>query len=577
MNLDNFNSLIELFFYQSEKQDSKSVFLQWLNPNNNKKFTWEETKINIFKLSKIIKENIKEGDRCLLVSENRPEWFISDLAIMLAGAITVPAYTTYTKDDYKYLIEDCEPTVIIVSNNDMLKKLNVVINEKNFIKKIITFDEVKKAHHNLNIDNREKYLDFNSIMKNDLSEKDKMQKLNLKRTSAACIIYTSGTGGNPKGVILSHGGILNNLVGACEIMKPLIDSRPVFLTWLPLSHSYEHCVQFAQIAVGAKVYYAEKIEKLLDNISEAKPTIMTAVPRFYQNLYNKININMKKQTGLKAKLIRATIKLGKKKLLKEKMSFFERLLDSFLDVLVRKKIKKQFGGNLKAFVSGGGALDKEIGEFLNSIGLPTLQGYGLTETSPVVSCNPIHKIKVETVGPPFKGNKVKIAEDGEILVKGENVMLGYWNKKEETEKVIVDGWLHTGDIGEIDSQDGYLKITDRKKDIIVSAGGDNISPAKIENMITNAAEIDQCMVYGDKKNYLVALIVPNKEFLNNNEIINNIIEIINKKLTLVEKIKKIQLIDENFSIENGLLTPTMKVKRKKVIEKYKKKLENLYS
>ena len=576
MNLNNFNSLIELFFYQSEKQDSKSIFLQWLNPNNKKKFTWEETKINIFKLSKTIKENVKEGDRCLLVSENRPEWFISDLAIMLSGAITVPAYTTYTEDDYKYLIEDCEPTVVIVSNNEMLKKLNIVINEKNFIKKVITFDEVEKACNNLNIDNKEKYLDFNSIIKNDLSEKDKIQNLNLKRSSAACIIYTSGTGGNPKGVILSHGGILNNLVGACEIMKPLIDSRPVFLTWLPLSHSYEHTVQFAQVAVGAKVFYAEKIEKLLDNVSEAKPTIMTAVPRFYQNLYNKININIKKQTGFKAKLIAATIRLGKKKLLKEKMTFFEKLLNSLVNVLVRKKIKKQFGGNLRAFISGGGALDKEIGEFLNAIGLPTLQGYGLTETSPVVSCNPIHKIKVETVGPPFKGNKVKIAEDGEILVKGENVMLGYWNKKEETAKVIRDGWLHTGDIGEIDIQDGYLKITDRKKDIIVNAGGDNISPAKIENMITNAPEIDQCIVYGDKKNYLVALIVPNKEFLNDKETINKTIEIINKKLTLVEKIKKIQLIDENFSIENGLLTPTMKVKRKKVTEKYKKELENLY-
>jgi len=576
MNLDNFNSLVELFFFQSEKQDPKSVFLQWLNPNDKKKFTWEETKINIFKLSKIIKENVKDGDRCLLVSENRPEWFISDLAIMLSGAITVPAYTTYTKDDYKYLIEDCEPTVVIVSNNQMLKKLNDIINEKNFIKKVITLDEVEKAQHNLNIDNREKYLDFNSIMKNNLSEKDKIRNLNLKRSSTACIIYTSGTGGNPKGVILSHGGILNNLVGACEIMKPLIDSRPVFLTWLPLSHSYEHCVQFAQIAVGAKVFYAEKIEKLLDNISEAKPTIMTAVPRFYQNLYNKININMKKQSGFKAKLIDATIRLGKKELLKEKMTFFEKLLNSFVDILVRKKIKKQFGGNLRAFISGGGALDKEIGEFLNAIGLPTLQGYGLTETSPVVSCNPINKIKVETVGPPFKGNKVKIAEDGEILVKGENVMLGYWNKKEETAKVIKDGWLYTGDIGEIDIQDGYLKITDRKKDIIVSTGGDNISPAKIENMITNAAEIDQCMVYGDKKNYLVALIVPNKEFLNDKEKINKVIEDINKKLTLVEKIKKIQLIDEDFSVENGLLTPTMKVKRKKVIEKYKKELENLY-
>ena len=576
MNLDNFNSLIELFFYQSERQKPKSIFLEWLNPNNKKIYTWEETTLNIFKLSKILKETVKDGDRCLLVSENRPEWFISDLAIMLANAITVPAYTTYTEDDYKYLIEDSEPSIVIVSNNEMLNKLKKTINEKDFIKKVITFEKIEKTHNDLNENDKNRYLDFSSIIKNDLSEKDKIKNINLKRTSPACIIYTSGTGGNPKGVILSHGGILNNLVGACEIMKPLIDARPIFLTWLPLSHSYEHTVQFAQIAVGAKVFYAEKIEKLLDNISEAKPTIMTAVPRFYQNLYNKININMKKQTGFKAKLIEATIRLGKKKLLHEKMTFSEKLLNSITNVLVRKKIKKQFGGNLRAFVSGGGALDKEIGEFLNSIGLPTLQGYGLTETSPVVSCNPIHRIKVETVGPPFKGNKVKIAEDGEILVKGENVMLGYWNKKEETAKVIKDGWLHTGDIGEIDPEDGYLKITDRKKDIIVSAGGDNISPAKIENMITNALEIDQCMVYGDKKNYLVALIVPNKEFLKEKEKINSVIEKINKKLTLVEKIKKIQLIDENFSIENGLLTPTMKVKRKKVTEKYKKELENLY-
>ena len=570
MNLNNFNSLIELFFYQLTQQDQKKIFLEWLKPNNKKTFTWEETKLNIFKLSKTIKETVKEGDRCLLVSENRPEWFISDLAIMLANGITVPAYTTYTEDDYKYLIEDSKPSVVIVSNNEMFKKLTKTISEKDFIKKVIIFDEIKNLDKN-------KYLDFSSIINNDISEKDKIQNSNLKRSSPACIIYTSGTGGSPKGVILSHGGILNNLVGACEIMKPLIDSRPIFLTWLPLSHSYEHCVQFAQIAVGAKVFYAEKIEKLLENISEAKPTIMTAVPRFYQNLYNKININMKKQTGFKAKLIDATIRLGKKRLLKEKMNFFEKSLNLLVDVLVRKKVKKQFGGNLRAFISGGGALDKEIGEFLNSIGLPTLQGYGLTETSPVVSCNPIHKIKVETVGPPFKGNKVKIAEDGEILVKGENVMLGYWNKKEETAKVIIDGWLHTGDIGEIEPDDGYLKITDRKKDIIVSAGGDNVSPAKIENIINNATEIDQCMVYGDKKNYLVALIVPNKEFLKEKEIINNIIENINKKLAKIEKIKKIQLIDENFSIENGLLTPTMKVKRKKVTEKYKKQLENLYS
>jgi long-chain acyl-CoA synthetase len=576
MNLDKLNNLIELFFHQAEKQNKESIFLQWLNPNNKKSYTWAETQKNILKLSKIIRENIKEGDRCLLVSENRPEWFVSDMAIMLSGGITVPAYTTYTEDDYKYLIEDCEPSLIIVSNNELLKKLNNTVNKKRFIKKVITLDEVNNVIHDLDIINKDIYLDFNLILKNDLLDEDKIQNTKLKRTSPACIIYTSGTGGNPKGVILSHGGILNNLVGACEIMKPLFSSRPVFLTWLPLSHSYEHCVQFAQIAVGAKVFYAEKIEKLLENISEAKPTIMTAVPRFYQNLYNKININLKKQTGFKAKLIEETLRLGKKKLLNQRMTFSEKLLNLIVETLVRKKIKKQFGGNLKAFVSGGGALDQEIGEFLNSVGLPTLQGYGLTETSPVVSCNPIHKIKVETVGPPFKGNQVKIAEDGEILVKGENVMLGYWNKKEETHKVIINGWLHTGDIGEIDPDDGYLKITDRKKDIIVSAGGDNISPAKIENMITNEPEIDQCMVYGDKKNYLVALVVPSKDFLYEKEKINNVIEKINKKLTLLEKIKKIQLIDENFSIENGLMTPTMKVKRKKVTEKYKNQLEELY-
>ena len=570
MNLKKFNSLIDLYFYQAEKQNQKKYFLEWLNPKNKVKFTWEETSINIYKLAKNIKENLKDGERCLLVSENRPEWLISDIAIMLANGITVPAYTTYTVQDYKYLIEDCEPSVIILSNKLMHDKLKTIIHEKNFIRKIITFDDLQ------NVDYNNKYLSFNAIIKKNFDEKDKINNLNLKRETPACIIYTSGTGGNPKGVILSHGGILNNIEGACEILKPLIKERPTFLTWLPLSHSYEHTVQFVQIAVGAKVFYAEKIEKLLENISEAKPTIMTAVPRFYQNLYNKINLNMKKATGIKGKLIEQTVKLGTKKLLKQKMNILEKMMNFITEILVRKKIKKQFGGNLKAFVSGGGALDKKIGQFLNSIGLPTLQGYGLTEASPVVSCNPIQKIRVETVGPPFKGNEVKIAEDGEILIKGENIMIGYWNKKAETEKVLKDGWLYTGDIGEIDPVDGYLKITDRKKDIIVSAGGDNISPAKIENQLINFPEIEQVMVYGDGKSYLVALIVPNKEFNEKKEKINEIVEKVNKNLTLVEKIKKFSLIKENFTIENSLLTPTMKVKRNKVIEKYKNILENFY-
>ncbi len=571
MDYKSYNNLLELFFNQAQKEDKNTIFLEWLNSVNRKKITWGESVENIYKFAKFLKKYIQNGDRCLLVSENRPEWLIADLGVMLAGGITVPAYTTYTEKDYQYLIEDSEPSVIIVSNNALHKKLATNIEKKEFIKKVIIFDVVANGDYQ-----KEKYTDFNFISKLDLLENDKIINKNLKRNSPACIIYTSGTGGNPKGVILSHGGILNNIEGAIEIVKPLIDKKPVFLTWLPLSHSYEHTVQFVQIAIGAKVYYAEKLEKLLDNISEAKPTIMTAVPRFYQNLFNKIKMNFKKATGLKLMLINKTIYLGKKTLKKQKISFYEKFLNLILDHLVRKKIKKQFGGNLKAFVSGGGALDKEIGEFLNAIGLPTLQGYGLTETSPVVSCNPIGNIRIETVGPPFKGNQVKIAADGEILVKGENVMLGYWKKEEDTKKIIIDGWLYTGDIGEIDPKDGYLKITDRKKDIIVNSGGDNISPAKIENLISNLDCADQSMVYGDGKNYLTALIVPKKEFKGHREEIEKKINKMNESLTLAEKIKKFKLIEESFTIENGLLTPTMKVKRTKVILKYKNILENFY-
>ena len=345
------------------------------------------------------------------------------------------------------------------------------------------------------------------------------------------------------------------------------------MTWLPLSHSYEHTVQFIQIIVGAKVYYAENLEKLIPNMGLAKPTIMTAVPRFYQNLYTKININFEKQEGIKRKIINSTLSLGKKLLKKEDLDFSEKIINFICDLLVRKKIQNQFGGNLQAFVSGGGALDQNIGEFLNAIGLPTLQGYGLTEASPVVSCNLPDLIKIDTVGPPFKSNKVKIADDGEILIKGENVMLGYWNQKEETEKVIKEGWLHTGDIGELDSHN-YLKITDRKKDIIVNLGGDNISPSKIENILCLNQLIKQSFVYGDQKNYLVAIIVCNKEI--NKEKIKLVIENINNNSNLIEKIKKFILVHDEFTIDNGMLTPTLKLKRKEIIKNYKQRLENLY-
>ena len=567
MDLAKTDNLLNVFFKQYIKQNSKEVFLNWLKfPEKN--YSWEETKVNIIKLAKELKKNLNKGERCLLVSENRPEWLISDIAIMLAGGITVPSYITYTEKDYEFIIDDCEPTIIIVSNQILFNKLKDVIPKKKFIKKIVLFDEIKK---NILSD---QIIELKNILSSTLNFDENNPIIDLNRKDPACIIYTSGTGGNPKGVVLSHGGILSNCEGAINLIKPILSSRTRFLTWLPLSHSYEHTVQFVQISVGAKIYYAEGIDKLLKNMSECKPEIMTAVPRFYQNLYQKINSNFKKQTGFKKKIINATISLGNKKLNKDKLNFLQYLTNQICEILVRKKIKKQFGGSLKAFVSGGGALDQTIGRFLNSVGLPTLQGYGLTEASPVVSCNPLDNIKVDTVGLPFPGNEVKLEKDGEILVKGENLMIGYWNQPEETKKVIRDGWLYTGDIGEFKS--GYLKITDRKKDIIVNAGGDNISPLKVENLMTNQYEIEQCLVYGDGKNYLVALVVPSDEFINEEDKIKKKVEEINKELSVIEKIKNIIVVKEKFSIENRMLTPTLKLKRFKIIEKYKKQLENLY-
>ncbi len=559
MEINKLNSLVELFFEKSNKIDKDKPFLKWLKPNKST-YTWSQVSERIFKLTNKIKSIIKEGDRCLILSENRPYWLMSDIAVMNAGGVSVPIFTTYSSNDYKYILNDCRPSIIIVSNNDQFKKIKNFLNPE--VKEIISFEEIEH-----------KSLLIKKILK--VEDNKKYINKNLKRNMPACIIYTSGTSGNPKGVIISHGGILANCEGALDLLDPLIKKKsPIFLTWLPLSHSYEHAVQFIQILTGAKVFYAESLEKLLSNMSEAKPTIMTAVPRFYQNLYNKINNNFKKQTGLKKLLINKTIDLGIKSLNRKKLKIHEKFVNFLCQVLVRKKIKKQFGGNLQAFVSGGGALDKNIGEFLNSVGLPTLQGYGLTETSPVVSCNLPGDIKVDTVGPPFKTNKVKIALDGEILVKGENVMLGYWNKKQETNEIIKNGWLHTGDIGEFDIN-GYLKITDRKKDIIVNLGGDNISPTKVENHFCNHEIIKQCLVYGDKKNYLVALIVVDPKDKNNSTI-GSIIENLNKDLTIIEKIKKFILIDDEFTIENGLMTPTLKLKRKKIIEKYQQELEKLY-
>ena len=567
--MNKFNNLPELFYFQADKNENNHHLLKLDSNNQVVSMSWLETKNLTTKIHNFLANKyLGELERVLLVSENRPEWMASDIAIMSNKLICVPNYTTYTSRDFEHILNDSQPVGLIVSNKNLLQTI-LTASEKikyNF-KFILCFDYFE----NNSISN----LVFLNDLTDDNNDNNREKIKEIKRKDPACIIYTSGTQGLPKGVILSHGGILSNCEGAYELLKTIKGPDLTFLTWLPLSHSYEHAVQFVQIILEAKVFYNKSIETLLPTVKIAQPHIMTAVPRFYNNLHAKMKINLKNQSNFKQNLFNKTIQLGTKKFKNIKLSFSENIFNLILDKLVRKKVKNNFGGRLEAFISGGGPLDRQVGEALNALGLKTLQGYGLTETSPVVSCNLLNKVKVDTVGPIFPGVEVKLAEDGEILVKGENLMLGYWNNKEATEQTIKDGWLHTGDIGEFD-EDNYLKITDRKKDIIVSLGGDNIAPSKIENLLTLSPEIEQACVFGEQKNYIAALLVLSSESKSSDEDIQRYIDEANKDLTQPEKIKKFIFIDEPFSIENNLMTPTMKVRRHEVQKKYQNQIDQLF-
>jgi len=598
INFDNYNNIISMFFDQS-KRLKDNPYLWKKNNNIFESLSWAEVESKVKSIARSLLDlGILSGDRVVILSENRPEWQIADLAIMSIGAITVPVYTTSTTADYSHVINHSGARCIIISSHEMcLKALPAIENSSNCKNVIKINDDVQSYNNPVNI------LKWNELaeLNNDKSKyqnydfEEEIKKINRKDT--ACIIYTSGTGGNPKGVMLSHGAMLSNCTGAKILLQNLLEgmNEIKFLSWLPLSHSYEHTLQFFTLGIGAQIYYSEGIDKLVINMGEVSPHFMTAVPRFYDSLHTRISQGLKKQGKLSQTLFAATLKLGKKKYNGEKLSFTENLFNNILDKLVRRKVNKRFGGSLKALISGGSALNFEVGLYLTALGLPLLQGYGQTETAPVVSANPPEKVKLDTVGKLFHGVKVKIADDGEILVSGENIMNGYWNDAEATSKALVDGWIHTGDIGEFDSEE-YLKITDRKKDIIVNAGGDNISPSRVEAKLDIENEISQSMLYGDFKNYLVAVIVPNKDFAINwakensknenfesiindddfNKVIKEVLNRVNKNLSVIEQVRKFILIDHEFTIENSMMTPSMKVRRFKVKEKYGEKLEDLY-
>ena len=567
--MDKYQNLPELFFSKAQENFKNQHLLKINNTTNEiESWTWSDTLRSVNKIYQFINsQNLHKEERVLLVSENRPEWMTADIAIMSNQLIAVPNYITYTSRDFEHILNDSKPKGLIVSNKNLLDTVLIASKKINFeLQFIICFDRFD----NSNIPN----LSFYDDLIEDTSIKpDKY--LSIQRKDPASIIYTSGTQGLPKGVVLSHGGILSNCEGAYELLQTLKGPDLTFLTWLPLSHSYEHVVQFVTLMMEAKVFYNKSIETLLPTIKIAKPHIMTAVPRFYNNLFAKMQINLKTQSQFKQNLFNQAILLGTKKLHQQKLSITEKIFDFLMDKLVRKKVLNNFGGRLKAFVSGGGPLDSRVGEALNALGLKTLQGYGLTETSPVVSCNPLHKVKVETVGPIFPGVEVKLAEDGEILVKGENLMLGYWNNQEATNKTIIDGWLYTGDIGDFD-EEGYLKITDRKKDIIVSLGGDNIAPSKLENLLTLSSDIEQACVFGEQKNYIAAIIILSADSKATKEQIDLYIEKMNTDLSQPEKIKRYHIIDEPFTIENNLMTPTMKVRRHEVEKKYSEVINGMF-
>ena len=559
VNYKRISNICDLFEHQLKKNPNHK-FLFSIKKNKWEGKTYKELSENISKVIYFFKKRgVRSGDRILLISDNRIEWFIFDIAIMSLGAITVPCFSTNNVTDNKFIIEDCEPKIIIIENIEIYEK-NVNIFKKIKNKLLIIEGSNKKnfdSYHEIITDQNRKYSINKYIKKKDISS----------------IIYTSGTSGKPKGVMLSHSSIIHNCSAALKLLSNFNICNEKFLSFLPLSHSYERMAGlYFPLSIGAQIYYCESLDKINKNFIEVKPTFVTAVPRLYENIYKKIKLKIENSSPIVRYFFYKSIKLFNESKFREP-TFYEKIMNLFLFFIIKKKIQNIFGGNLKTFVSGGAALNPIVGDFFLSMGVNILQGYGQTESSPLISCNDFDTNDTTTVGKPVMDVDVKISKEGEILVKGPNVMLGYWNNKTLTKKTIKNNWLHTGDLGSIDTLH-RLKIVGRKKDLIVTSGGDNISPTKIENILTSYSKISQAVIYGDNKPYLIAIIVGEQKVRQAQ--IKKIINLVNKSLNIPEKIRKFILLDELFSYKNGLLTQTLKIKRTNVIKRYFKEINSLY-
>ncbi len=599
--LDSAQNLVELFLKRADQGGDKP-FLGAKRGGQWQTISWREAAERVCLLAENLRKlGLVEGDRVMLVSENRPEWCIADLGIMAAGLITVPTYTTNTERDHAHILDNSGARAVIVSTEKLSVPLIPAIFGTGLAEHIIPIDGIRQYQGgNLQCHAWSSMLEGDAAAARAAVEE---RIATIQRDRTACIIYTSGTGGAPRGVLQHHGMILCNVAGAAEILASDfgIDAEERFLSFLPLSHAYEHTGgQYLPIGVGAQIYYSEGLEKLASNIEETRPTIMVVVPRLFEVLRQRIMNQIEKQGKVANYLMDRALTIGAHKAAGRKR-LRDVPMDAILERMLRPKIRQRFGGRIKAMVSGGAPLNPEVGVFFEAMGLTMLQGYGQTEAGPVISCNrPRAGIAMDTVGPPMRGVEVRIAEDGEILVHGELVMHGYWHNEAETARTLQPDaagktWLHTGDIGHIDER-GRIKITDRKKDMIVNDKGDNIAPQKIEGMLTLQPEIAQAMVSGDKRPYLIGLVVPDAEWAvawakEQGEkfdlrtlqqlpafktAVRAAVDRVNKDLSVIEKVRQFAFADEAFTIENEEMTPSMKIRRHKIRERYKDRLDGLY-
>lgn len=538
---------------------------------------------------------LKKGDKLIILSENRPEWVMVDLAAICQGGITVPIYTSLTPEQIKYIINDSEAKFVVCSNSDLWEKITRIKSELPLVEKYLFIeDQAPEGVMTLKEVEKEGEL-FNQQHPEDFEK----TALSINPDDLATIIYTSGTTGVPKGAMLTHYNLVSNIKALRSIIE--FTERDTALSFLPLSHVLERMCTYAWIYVGATIGYAESVDTVAENLVEVRPTIMVSVPRLFDKFYARVIDNVLSSPGLKKKIFFWALKVGKKyarkKLSKEKLSPWLKFRYSLAYKLVFSKIVERTGGRVRFFVSGGAPLSKDIAEFFYAMGIIIIEGYGLTETSPVIAVNTLEEFRFGTVGKILPGVEVKIAPDGEIWVRGPNVMKGYFKKEEETREAFEDGWFKTGDIGYLD-EDGYLVITDRKKDIIVTAGGKNVAPQPIENAIKTSPYIASAVVVGNHRKFVSALIVPdfdklekyaqeqNISFVDRRDLISRPeiyeffmkeIERLTPHLASYEKIKKIALLDRDFEIEAGEITPTLKVRRKIVEEKYKAIIDAIYA